>query len=497
MADQLAAGALPAYGHPVAHAPTLSALAERGAVFESAYCASPLCAPSRSALLAGRRPSRIGVHDNAAELPASVPTLAHLLRAAGYATTLSGKMHFVGPDQLHGFERRLTTDVYPADFEWTPDWRMPADRRLPWYHNMRGLRATAVLEAAMQTDYDDEACFRAVQALRDHARGAEPRPFFLVASFTNPHDPWEVRARHWNLYDGREVPPPRVAAIPRERADRHSIRLREMIEADSDPLTAEQTAAARRGYLAAISYVDELVGELLRVLWDTGHGEDTLVLFTSDHGEMLGERGLWYKMSFFEGSVRVPLLVAGPDVAAGRRIEGCVSQLDLLPTLAELCCAGVDGWDLDGRSLASALGGGQFEPAAVVSEYLAEGVSEPALMLRDGALKLIRCAGDPDQLYDLASDPLELSNLAADPAHAEALRRLTAAADASWDAAAVRDQVLAGQARRRHVWRALSTGAFTPWDHQAWSDSSLQFVRGGAAGHPRPWQARPPGNLPE
>lgn len=497
MADQLAADALPAYGHPVTRAPNLTALAERGTVFESAYCASPLCAPSRSAMLAGRRPSAIGVHDNAAELPASVPTLAHLLRSAGYATALSGKMHFVGPDQLHGFERRLTTDVYPADFEWTPDWRLPPNRRLPWYHNMRGLRGTAVLEAAMQTDYDDEVCFRAMQALRDHVRGGERRPFFLVASFTNPHDPWEVRARHWDLYEGREIPPPRVPAIPRDRADPHSLRLREMIEADSDPLSPAQARAARRGYLAAISYVDELVGELLGALSATGHGEDTLVLFTADHGEMLGERGLWYKMSFFEGSARVPLLVAGPVVAAGRRIEGCVSQLDLLPTLAELCGASVDGWELDGRSLTSALGGASLATAAVVSEYLAEGVDQPALMLREGSLKLIRCAGDPDQLYDLAADPLELSNLAADRQHAETLRRLVATADASWDAAAVREQVLAGQARRRQVWSALSKGAFTPWDHQAWTDQSLQFVRGGAAGHPRPWQARPPGSLPE
>ena len=139
MADQLAAAHLPAYGNAVVQAPRLTALASEGVVFESAYCASPLCAPSRFALLTGRRPSSIGAYDNAAELPAGTPTIAHVLRAAGYETTLAGKMHFVGPDQLHGFEERLTTDVYPSGFDWTPDWTLPAGERLEWYHNTTSL----------------------------------------------------------------------------------------------------------------------------------------------------------------------------------------------------------------------------------------------------------------------------------------------------------------------------------------------------------------------
>ena len=137
MADQLAAAHLPAYGNAVVQAPSLDALAREGVVFESAYCASPLCAPSRFALLTGRRPSAIGAYDNAAELPAATPTIAHVLRAAGYETTLAGKMHFVGPDQLHGFEERLTTDVYPSGFDWTPDWTAAgrrAARVVPQHH---------------------------------------------------------------------------------------------------------------------------------------------------------------------------------------------------------------------------------------------------------------------------------------------------------------------------------------------------------------------------
>ena len=169
MVDQLAASWLPAYGHEVVQAPNIAALAAAGVVFESAYCASPLCAPSRSSLLAGRLPSRTGVYDNAAELRASEPTVTHRLRAAGYATCLSGKMHFVGPDQLHGFEQRLTTDVYPADLDWTPDWRLPASERLPWYHTMESVLTPGVCTASMQMDYDDEVAHRA------GAQAARPR----------------------------------------------------------------------------------------------------------------------------------------------------------------------------------------------------------------------------------------------------------------------------------------------------------------------------------
>ena len=200
MADQLAAAHLPAYGNTAVQAPNLDALARDGVVFESAYCASPLCAPSRFALLTGRRPSAIGAYDNASELPAATPTIAHVLRAAGYETTLAGKMHFVGPDQLHGFEERLTTDVYPSSFDWTPDWTLPAGERLEWYHNTASLLAASAREAALQTDYDDEVCFRAVQKIRDLSLRTDGAPFFLTVSFTNPHDPWEMRRRYWDLF---------------------------------------------------------------------------------------------------------------------------------------------------------------------------------------------------------------------------------------------------------------------------------------------------------
>ena len=136
MVDQFSGPLFPDGPASFLHAPNLSRLAERSVRFNANYCASPLCAPSRAAFMSGQLPSRTGVYDNAAEFPSSVPTFAHHLRRLGYRTTLSGKMHFVGPDQLHGFEERLTTDIYPADFGWTPDWTKPGERIDWWYHNL-------------------------------------------------------------------------------------------------------------------------------------------------------------------------------------------------------------------------------------------------------------------------------------------------------------------------------------------------------------------------
>lgn len=484
MADQLAASALPSYGNVGVDAPNLARLGSAGAVFESAYCMSPLCAPSRFSMLAGRLPSRIGAWDNAAELPSATPTFTHSLRAAGYRTVLSGKMHFVGPDQMHGFEERLTTDVYPSNYDWTPDWRLPDDVRASWYHNMSSVTGAGIREVAEQTDYDDEACYRAVQWLR-HYSVAPAEPFFLTVSFTNPHDPWDVRREYWDRYRTAEVGLPRVPLLDRQAADPHSLRLREMLGVHGNPLTDAEIRRARHGYYGAVSYLDARIGEVLDALERTGLAGDTTVVFTADHGEMLGERGLWYKMTFFEDGARVPLLVRHPG-GTPRRVSGPVSHLDLAPTLVEL--AGIDPGEalFDGTSLLPALTGAGPTPAVVAGEYLAEGVRAPMVMLRRGSFKYIRCDGDPDQLFDLDADPLELVNLARDPAHAGELERFRAESEASWDLPALGARVLESQRQRRVVAAALRVGLYTPWDHQPFVDASMQYVRPPAAVRGRP-----------
>ena len=170
MVDQLAGTLFPDGPAGFLAAPSLARLAERSTRFANAYTASPLCAPGRAGFMSGLLPSRSRVYDNAAEFASDLPTFAHHLRRAGYATCLSGKMHFVGPDQLHGFEERLTTDIYPADFGWTPDWQRPDARIDWWYHNLGSVVGAGVAEITNQLDYDDEVAFQAAgEALR-------PRP---------------------------------------------------------------------------------------------------------------------------------------------------------------------------------------------------------------------------------------------------------------------------------------------------------------------------------
>jgi choline-sulfatase len=346
---------------------------------------------------------------------------------------------------------------------------------------MEGVLDPGVSVASMQQDYDDEVAFRAVRKLFDLAREDVERPFFLVVSFSNPHDPWELRARYWDLYDREAIELPAVPRIPLEEADPHSRRLRAMCGVDEVDLTPDQLRAARHGYYAAISYLDERVGEVLAALQDARFGGDTIVAFTADHGEMLGERGLWYKMSFFEQSARVPLLVRVPG-GASRRVAEPVSLLDLAPTLLELCevpGAAELTADLDGRSLAPLLSGAAGADAGgrdVVAEYLAEGVTAPAVMVRRGRHKYVWCDGDPEQLFDVESDPHELVNLAAEPAHAALCGGLRAEVERRWDTERLRREVMHSQRDRRLVVPALRRGRPERWDFRP--QPTARFVRG-------------------
>jgi choline-sulfatase len=393
MADQLAASWLPLYGHRLVQTPHLSELARSATVFDSAYSAYPLCAPSRAAMLTGRYASAVGVYDNASELRAGAPTFVHSLRASGYHTALAGKMHFVGPDQLHGFEERLTTDIYPADLEWTPDWGRPLDQPLPWYHTMESVRNPGVCSASIQTDHDEEVAFRAVRKLFDIARHRADQPFLLCVSFTNPHDPWEIPYRYWARYRRADIDEPAVPSLPLAEADPHSRRLRAMCGVDQAGLTAEEIRRARHGYYAAVSYLDERVGEVLQALRGAGLADRTNVIFTADHGEMLGERGLWYKMSFLEHSSRVPLLVRRGRGDVPRRFSEPVSLIDVAPTVLELAELADDpglAHRLDGVSLAGPLTGSTMPLGRpVISEYHAEGVQTPSAMVRRAAYKRI------------------------------------------------------------------------------------------------------------
>ncbi|KPD12237.1 choline-sulfatase [Phaeobacter sp. 11ANDIMAR09] len=475
MVDQLNGTLFPDGPADWLHAPNLKKLAERSTRFANAYTASPLCAPGRAAFMSGQLPSRTGVYDNAAEFSSDIPTYAHHLRRAGYYTCLSGKMHFVGPDQLHGFEDRLTTDIYPADFGWTPDYRKPGERIDWWYHNMGSVTGAGVAETSNQMEYDDEVAYNATAKLYELSRGLDARPWALTVSFTHPHDPYVARKKYWDLYEDCDHLLPETSALAYEDHDPHVQRIFDANDWRSFDITEDNIKRSRRAYFANISYLDDKIGEILQVLEDTR--QEAIILFVSDHGDMLGERGLWFKMSFYDGSARVPLMISAPDLPAGL-IETPVSTLDVNPTLGAL--AGLPMEEIapwtDGENLVP-LAKGVERTSPVAMEYAAEASYAPLVSLRYGKWKYNRCSLDPDQLFDLEADPLELTNLAEDPAHAGTLQTLKAKSEARWDLARFDADVRASQARRWVVYEALRQGGYYPWDYQPLQKASERYMR--------------------
>jgi choline-sulfatase len=478
MADQLAPQFCGAYGHPLVQTPHMDALRDSGTRFDAAYCNSPLCAPSRFSFMSGQLVSQIAGYDNGSEFPASIPTFAHYLRQMGYRTCLSGKMHFVGPDQLHGFEERLTTDIYPSDHAWTPDWEQPDERIDKWYHNMDSVREAGTAATTFQIEYDEETSFLARRRIFEYAMN-KTLPFAMVVSLIHPHDPYVARPEWWDLYDADDIDMPETGRAD----DPHTQRLMKGIEADAVAVTDAEIRNARHAYYANVSYFDSKVGETVKALREADLLDNTIVIVTADHGDMLGERGLWYKMNFFEHSARVPLIMSGPGVA-NRIVDEPVSLVDLLPTFLDI--AGSTGAEvaspgaaLNGRSLWPVATGStpDSDGGEVFAEYCAECASHPIFMIRRGRYKYIHCDVDPPQLFDVVADPMEWTNLAADENYSDLAARFSVEVSEKWDSAAIRANVLTTQKQRRAVLAAMEAGLLTSWDYQPKRDATQEFVR--------------------
>ena len=475
MVDQLNGTLFPDGPAEWLYAPNLKKLAKKSVRFENCYTASPLCAPGRASFMSGQLPSISGVYDNAAEFPSDLPTYAHHLRRAGYQTALSGKMHFVGPDQLHGFEERLTTDIYPADFGWTPDYRKPGERIDWWYHNMGSVTGAGVAEISNQMEYDDEVAYEATRKLFDLSRGHDPRPWCLTVSFTHPHDPYVARKKYWDLYEDCEHLLPKVSAMDYDDHDPHSKRIFDANDWRNFDITEDDIRKSRRAYFSNISYLDDKIGEILDTLERTR--QEAVILFVSDHGDMLGERGLWFKMTFYEGASRVPMMLHVPGMAPHHETTP-VSNIDVCPTLCDLVGISMDEVDpwTQGESLLPLING-QRRVSPVAMEYAAEASYAPLVSLRQGNYKFNRCALDPDQLFDLASDPNELINVIDDTAHADAAEKFKKMANARWDLTQFDEEVRRSQARRWVVYDALRNGNYYPWDYQPLKKASERFMR--------------------
>ena len=481
-ADQLTAMVLSMYGGTTAKTPYMDAIANEGVTFRNSYCNNPVCGPSRASMMTGQLSSAVGCYDNAGELASSMPTFAHYLRHIGYRTCLSGKMHFVGPDQLHGFEERVTTDIYPSDFGWTADWSQQDEPYAPSRMSLRSIVEAGLCKRSLQIDYDEEVCFKAVQKIYDFARDLDERPFMLMASFTHPHNPFVTTQEFWDLYDHDTIDLPGVPHIPISERDPWSQRYALTIREDEHDVSEADLRNSRHAYYGMVSYFDSLIGRILRALDDGGFADNTYVFVVSDHGEMLGERGTWFKFLPYEWSTRVPMIARGPGLKSGYVEHKGVSLMDLLPTFLDIATDGNPpelAADIHGVSLMSMLGGDNSSRDDMLAmEFTGEGVYAPALMLRKNGVKYVHCRTDPPMMFDLNTDPQELNNVANDAAYAEMAAALKSEVDRRWDYDRLERDILASQKRRLFVQEAILKGKWTGWDHQPFEDATRAYVRG-------------------
>lgn len=445
MADQHKRSCMGAAGDPVAITPNLDRLAAESVRFTSAYCTNPVCTPSRASLMTGLYSHNLESQNNNLPYAPSHKTIAHHFDQAGYFTGLIGKMHWVDA-QSHGFEYRLEFNDWlqylgPKAQIWADElgapnsgsglpeieslWDSEGD---PWKgHRTRDDRKGAVSngrisELPEQDHFESFVARESIRFLKNY--GVKDQPFFLISSFLKPHDPFMPAKRFADMFRPEDMHLPDswgkadVNNIPLEV--RRSIERNGPTPEVSDPAMAKEHIAF---YYANLAQMDDCLGQVVRAVYDLGLDRDTIICYTSDHGEMLGDLGLWQKFQFYEGSCGIPLLIRVP----GRSAAVChapVSLVSFSSTITELCGVhqiapndGVSFADLVRNPASTAPRGPIF------AEY-ALGSRGAKAMIREGSLKYTYWSHDTPELYDLRTDPEELHNLASDPAHAATVDRL-------------------------------------------------------------------------
>ena len=437
MSDQHSKFHLGCYGDRLVRTPHLDRLASEGMSFTNAYTAAPLCVPSRMSFMTGRRPSANQVWTNDHILNSALPTWAHALGALDYETALIGRMHFIGPDQRHGFEHRPLGE-YGANYPGAPKKGGPILKKIPGtLGQTRACVETAGYGRTTYQDFDDKVARAACAYLEEKAQKSE-RPFAAVAGFVLPHCPFFApRELYQYYYERVDVPLP----SPRERQwEPPAITNFKKRRRLDQPLPMERIKVARAAYFGLCEYLDSKVGMILDKMDETGLRENTLVIYCSDHGEMAGEHGCWWKSNFYEGSVGVPLIARLPGVVPAEvQNPALCSLLDLAPTAVELA-GGVSLPAADGHSLWRELQGERDGDRAdsTFSELSTSHGDPPSRMVRKGPWKLYKCHDDtPPALFNLEEDPEELNDLGTDPAHGPVRRSLLDRLYADWNPAHV------------------------------------------------------------
>lgn len=408
-------------GNQLADTPNLDRLAAGGVSFANCYCNSPLCVPSRSSLLAGRLPVKTGVYNNLQCLRTDEATFATCLTVGGYETVLAGRMHFVGYDQRHGFEKRLVGDVGPS-------FPRP-QRQKSLYGFLHGtpdqsrvsIDKSGAGESAV-TYFDRAVTDAACSYLRNRE---DSRPLFLMVGYYNPHCPFVAPQQYYDKYYERLK-----NCCEAEQVDLDSVHpaIRKFLELRGiERITDEELHRVRAAYYANVEYLDSLIGEIICSAKENLGTENTIILYGSDHGEMLGAHGMFWKSNFYEESARVPMIISWPGhYRQGVTSKDLVSLVDLAPTLSDMGHITHLPAE-DGRSLLPLLTGqGEWEERAVLSMLIDLKGDRPSAMIRKGNYKLIKwCGYDLPMLFDLTADPQEENNLAARPEYRAITEQLT------------------------------------------------------------------------
>jgi len=450
--------------------PNLDALAASGTVFDGAYCASPICGPSRMSLMTGRQPHENRCWLNTDVLNSGTPTFAHALGACGYRTALVGRMHFIGSDQTHGFSERLVGD-HSANWPGNPTFDHGA------LAGASGPNAISVAKSGPGTNAydlkDRDTAAAAVKWLQetgaDRAEGDET-PFLLTVGFMLPHPPYVADPEDYDAVV-HTVPGVRLATPAPE--DDHPWFRRWRDERGLNGLDATEVRRARRAYWAMVRRLDSLIGDVLAALEEAGLADDTLVIYSSDHGDHLGERGLFWKHTFYEESARVPFIIRWPGVLPAGQRRRQIFDLTCIPaTLADAAGA---PWNGFGRSLLPIARDPDApwedlavsENCATVTDPIPTAETVIQRMVRDGRYKLCYYDGMRPQLFDLANDPDELEDLAGDPAHRGALDQLMTRLHEGWDPDSIRT-ALEARERDKAILRAWARETRPPesyrWD---------------------------------
>ena len=425
MTDEHSPKALGCAGHPIVRTPNLDALAAGGARFPNAYTNCPICVPSRSSFSTGRWIHQIGNWDNAHPYDGRVPGWGHRLQAAGRRVTAVGKLHFRNALDPTGFDEQIQP-MHVVDG--VGDLLGSIRDELPYRHASKKYAEQVGPGESSYNRYDRDIARLAREWLERRAGEGSGEPWMLYVSFVCPHFPLIAPPEFCRMYPTQEMPLPKLHRM--EDAQRHPwIRaLRGSYAYDDFFADDGRRRLAVASYYALVSFVDDNVGRVLRALEETGLDRTTRVIYASDHGESLGARGVWGKSNLYEESAAIPLIVAGPDVPAGKVCRTPVSLVDGYPAILE--CLGVpaepEDSALPGRSLFQTLSRPDEPGRWVFGEYHAGGAKTGAYMLRRGRFKYIHYVGFPPELFDLEADPEELRDLAPGPAHQDALREFEA-----------------------------------------------------------------------